>query len=130
MGYYTYYNFEMNSENELPKSKISQINKAFIQIWERRPYEEIEWPWQKPSEDDLTNKDFISFWYLNESLKWYEWETDMKALAQQFPDVCFTLTGEGEDRDDNWRACWYKGQFEIVHGHIIYEQSVIYNKFH
>jgi hypothetical protein len=45
-------------------------------------------------------------WYGN--AKWYEYDEDMCILSAIFPDVLFTLTGEGEDHFDNWRK-WYRG---------------------
>jgi len=47
-------------------------------------------------------------WYASDTQKWYEHDSDMKELSKQFPEVLFTLTGEGEDTGDVWRT-WYRG---------------------
>ena len=38
----------------------------------------------------------------NYDTKWYDHEADMQALSQMWPNVLFTLTGKGEDQDDQW----------------------------
>ena len=39
--------------------------------------------------------------------KWYDYDADMCQLSALFPDVLFTLTGEGEEKGDIWRN-WYR----------------------
>ena len=39
----------------------------------------------------------------SDSCKWYEHEEDLKPLSKKFPDVMFTLFGEGEESGDIWR---------------------------
>lgn len=45
-----------------------------------------------------------------ESCKWYEWEADIRRLSKQFPDVLFTLSGEGEESGDIWKAYFLGGK--------------------
>jgi hypothetical protein len=45
---------------------------------------------------------------LEDSVKWYDHETDMKRLSERFPDVLFTLKGEGEEAGDVW-VKYFKG---------------------
>lgn len=49
--------------------------------------------------------------------KWYDYERDMVNLSSQFPDVTFTLNGEGEESLDVWTEK-YKG------GKAIYSETV------
>ena len=51
--------------------------------------------------------------------KWYSWKEDMKIIAELFPDVFFELEGEGEDRDDWWRANFMGNKFCIRRAKII-----------
>lgn len=45
-----------------------------------------------------------------ESCKWYEHESDMKAMSAVFPDVLFKLHGEGEESGDIWNAYYLNGK--------------------
>lgn len=45
---------------------------------------------------------------LEEACKWYDHENDMKALSRKYPEVLFTLRGEGEDAGDVW-VKYFKG---------------------
>jgi hypothetical protein len=41
-------------------------------------------------------------------MKWYEHEDHMRKLSARFPDILFTLSGQGEESDDQWRK-YFKG---------------------
>ena len=77
MGYYTRYSLTTDMENETPVVET------------------------------LKELDLIG-WALTGNLetahetKWYEHESDMKAISERFPDVHFTLSGEGEEQGDIW----------------------------
>lgn len=51
-------------------------------------------------------------WGMN--AKWYNYDEDMCRLSAEFPDVLFTLTGEGEETTDMWRD-WYKSGSRYAH---------------
>ena len=57
----------------------------------------------------------------NESVKWYEWETDMRTLSAEFPTVLFTLHGEGENNHDMWIAYFLDGKMHRVEAKITYK---------
>jgi len=40
--------------------------------------------------------------------KWYDWDEDMLAISEKYPELKFTLDGNGDEVDDVWRA-FYKG---------------------
>lgn len=123
MGYYTNYELEIRSKDLITDYTMSQINKAFCELWLEKHYEQInwdEWFYNRPSEDALKSSDFIQHYFLDEEQKWYSWCEDMTELSKRFPSIGFILYGEGEERDDNWKAAFYGGKSEISHGSIVY----------
>lgn len=126
MGYYTKYKLEMRSKDPIPDDVMSQINKAFCELWLEKPYEQINWVdcgYFEPSGIELRQPDFIEAGFLNEEQKWYNWCEDMTELSERFPSIGFILYGEGEERDDNWKAAFFGGKSEISHGEITYEYN-------
>lgn len=53
--------------------------------------------------------------------KWYEYEKDMRKISEQFPDVIFTVSGEGEENDDIWRAYFKNGKSQYCEAIINFE---------
>jgi len=49
---------------------------------------------------------------LEDSCKWYDHETDMKRLSEQFPNVVFTLNGRGEESGDVWVKYFKNGKMQ------------------
>ena len=41
------------------------------------------------------------------SVRWRDFDEDMKEISKDFPGVLFSMNGEGEEREDIWRA-WFK----------------------
>lgn len=37
-----------------------------------------------------------------DGIKWYDFHEEMKAHSAKYPEVTFTLSGDGEDSDDFW----------------------------
>lgn len=48
--------------------------------------------------------------YLEESMKWYDYEEDMTELSILFPDVVFELNGKGEEFEDIWKQYFKSGK--------------------
>ena len=46
--------------------------------------------------------------------KWYEWQDNMIEVSKRFPGILFTLSGEGEENDDVWRAYFKNGECKTV----------------
>lgn len=44
--------------------------------------------------------------------KWYGHEEDMRKLSLEFPDIHFTLHGEGEESGDIWEKHFVKGKMQ------------------
>lgn len=45
-----------------------------------------------------------------DTMKWYDHDSDMMQLSTQFPDYYFLLSGQGEDPEDNWRTVYHNGK--------------------
>lgn len=54
--------------------------------------------------------------------KWYDHEEDMKELSKQFPEVLFTLSGNGEDCPDLWKKYFRNGKIQRAEAEIIYPE--------
>lgn len=52
--------------------------------------------------------------------RWYDWDKDMAALSLEYPDILFTLYGDGEDSDDLWCAYFLNGKKQIAAAEIVY----------
>ena len=42
--------------------------------------------------------------------KWYEYDENMREISQKYPNLLFTLSGEGEESGDRWRAYYKAGK--------------------
>jgi hypothetical protein len=56
-----------------------------------------------------------------ESCKWYDHETDMREISEQYPDVTFVLSGEGEEAGDLWKKYFRNGKMHACSVFITYE---------
>ena len=64
----------------------------------------------------------------DDSMKWYEWESDMLTLSSEFPEMEFVLYGEGEERDDNWRAFFKNGECVYQQAHMYYDPEPVFKE--
>lgn len=103
MGYLTRYNLEKLQQVK-PDGKLVPVDGAT----EEQIY--------RYAEDNYFG--FIS----EESCKWYEWADDMATISKEFPNVLFTLTGEGEDSGDLWKAYCFNGEQELATAILTYPQ--------
>lgn len=77
--------------------------------------------------DDIVNRlSEISGYNWDSSLiefcKWYDSEHDMCTLSKEFPDVIFTVYGDGESSDDIWCQYWKNGAMQNANRRIIYDE--------
>lgn len=127
MGYYTYYTLgvhkkkhnvnypEVTVDFEIEKKVAVELAKIIYEIDD------------KPNEQDIKYLAEVEergiYTVLNDSLKWYEHEDDMCKLSAMFPDLYFTLEGDGEEFDDFWRKLFHNGQcIGSVDGEIYYPE--------
>ncbi len=55
-----------------------------------------------------------------ESCKWYDSSKDLKEFSKKYPDVLFTLHGEGEEPGDLWNEYFKNGKNQHCAGEITY----------
>lgn len=57
-----------------------------------------------------------------ERCKWYHHEIDMAAVSHTFPDVLFTLSGEGEESGDIWKKYFLNGMVQLTEASIVFDE--------
>lgn len=57
-----------------------------------------------------------------DNMKWYSWPDDMKNLSQEYPNVVFRLSGEGEESGDLWVAYFMNGDMQETKANITFEE--------
>lgn len=97
MSYYTCYELQIDS------SEIKDMDHLRSCIFEKTPLEE------GCSPDIYGQYD-----------TWYGHEEDMRELSGQFPDVLFTLYGEGEGSGDLWCKYFKAGKMQYAPAKIEY----------
>ena len=55
---------------------------------------------------------------------WYSCRADMIQLSRTFPDVHFQLYVEGEDHNDDWRAFFKDGKYQVNYAERVYEPLI------
>jgi hypothetical protein len=111
MSYTTYYHLSWESKATPPADK--KLLDVCIAEYMERPGEEdfhsnIWWA----LETDGTARDWC---------KWYNHTDEMLAMSKAFPDVLFTLSGEGEENGDLWKKYYLNGQYQEDKAEIVYK---------
>jgi len=57
-----------------------------------------------------------------EECKWYNHEKDMKGFSKNYPELLFTLKGEGEEYPDIWTKYFMNGKMQRVDAVISFDQ--------
>lgn len=83
MGYYT--RFEINQETDY----LSNIEQRF---------------------EEVTQYNYSSLFEDGNSVKWYDYEKDMKKLSEEYPKHTFILKGYGEESEDMWIHYFKRGK--------------------
>lgn len=66
--------------------------------------------WEKLRQDDELGEVFIEG---RVTAKWYSHERDLKDLSLKYPEVLFTVYGEGEESGDIWRKYFKNGKMQV-----------------
>lgn len=99
MGYHTYYRLEVDCSSNTGNLIIADL---------------------RESNDD-------AYYAISEEghptdpAKWYDAEVDLLAFSKKYPDVLFTLSGEGDDPDDLWVKYFKNGKVQTSYAKITYE---------
>lgn len=54
--------------------------------------------------------------------KWYYWEKDMREFSKKYPSALFTLSGEGGETGDIWKAYFINGKAQIAKARIVIDE--------
>lgn len=108
MGYYTSFDLDNNATGEV----LGQIESHIMNLYqENGSYYGIMWCF----DEELDSFDH------GEPCKWYSHEIEMIKLSSVFPEVLFTLKGEGEDAGDIWIKYFKGGKLQISKAIISFE---------
>lgn len=72
----------------------------------------------EPADPYPTDTDFH---WNGPGLSWYDHEEDMVKLSQQFPDILFILSGNGENAGNLWKAYFLGGLIQRAPAQIVYD---------
>ena len=100
MGYYTDYKIERDGSSNLTdiETMCQQLEKISDYSFEPEGSHEIS---------------------CNHS-KWYDHEENMREFSKLYPEVVFTVTGEGEEGGDLWKRYYKNGKMQAAHAEIIF----------
>lgn len=134
MGYYTDYTLEFevldDSENKPLDAFIEECKLKEIEIPEtvQRAINDknkslkdcvINWMQQ---DDSCQYGQMIQFVGGNgECCKWYEHDEEMLRVSMKFPQVLFTLRGEGEEHGDLWVKYYLAGKTQCSNGVVTFD---------
>ena len=59
--------------------------------------------------------------YLKE-IKWYNHDEDMMEISNLYPDVLFTLDGNGEGFGDIWRTFYKNGKMQKTKANMVFDK--------
>jgi hypothetical protein len=116
MGYYTYYELSAKKDDWQYYSRIDNIDELFNDFKYVVKLSKIngkEIDLEKLHLKDLKELSFFKDYHANvsdDSLKWYEYEEDMRAISKAYPEYIFELAGSGEETGDIWRDYYKNGK--------------------
>jgi len=102
MGYYTYYSLEVDPDTAIPDIVEALKNNPGLADTNLYGY---ALDWGNPYDGMIPPLD---------NAKWYEHNENMLILSKLFPQVLFTLSGEGEESGDLWRTKYQDGKLATV----------------
>lgn len=104
MGYYTRYALTFDAPTQVEKTWVEQAMREYsLPNYDVGTLYEL---WAKPFQE--------------EPIKWYDHEKDMWVFSRQFPQVLFTLFGEGEKSGDIWRKYFKNGKMQVARAQITF----------
>jgi len=92
MGYYT--NYEITADKVLP--------------------DDFEDKFEEITDYTFSDGEFM--------VKWYDYKENMKEISKIYPDISFTVEGEGEESGDIWRHYFKNGEDYRVEPEVIWPE--------
>lgn len=62
------------------------------------------------------------YWLNEGEIKWYNHDEDMIEISKLYPDVLFTLDGNGEDVGDIWRTYYKNGKMQETKAKFMFDE--------
>ena len=129
MGYYT--NYKLNASRELSEAPADPPPPECCGAVVSTPYcpqcgkkRAVVLPrpagWEEKIREIEGDNSYA--YYFDDSIKWYDHDKTMRELSAQYPDVLFTLTGEGEEPGDLWVKYYKGGKCHEAETRIIFEE--------
>ena len=114
MGYYTNFNLEIDGPVDACDKAIADMESAALEaeVKGRPKYGSLE--------DNLCYL-YAVYEGNADSSKWYDHEKDMREISKRHPDVLFTLSGEGEESGDIWKAYHKNGKAQECRAKITFD---------
>ena len=124
MGYYTCYDLGVPQPTKDCQLTDEQIAEKLVEAFASLSYFECDsdrlrelWGSRKQNIQALNDWDWLveaagvvnEVLFLSDSIKWYDYDTDMADISTDIPNVYFTLDGDGEGNDDLWRSYFLNG---------------------
>lgn len=124
MGYYTCYDLETPQPTIDCRLSDEQVAEKLIEAFASLSYFEYEsdelrrcWESQKQNLRARDDWDWLveatgvvnEVLFFSDSIKWYDYDTDMADISTDIPNVYFILNGDGEGMDDLWRSYFLNG---------------------
>ena len=127
MGYYTEYSLTVDysqSKDEDEKKKQSEIEEiqqsSISDELKKRLIKDVENTYQNSV---ITQNDVIGHLTYNpfdDRCKWYEHTEDMLRVSKKYPNVIFSLYGNGEENGDMWVEYFMNGKVQTERAVITY----------
>jgi hypothetical protein len=63
----------------------------------------------------------ISF---GDTIKWYNYNEDMKCFSKKYPELIFVIDGNGEEFDDVWKHYFMNGDDQYTRAKFVFEPCI------
>lgn len=102
MGYYTDYELNISpyGRDVIPENEIAELEREINLV------------------DVFEGGNASDGYYC--SAKWYDHDDDMMRLSGRFPDILFSLHGDGENHEDMWETYYLNGRMQYCEAEITY----------
>ena len=127
MGYYTNYTLTVDNsqvKDEVEKTKQSEIEEIqqsnISDELKKRLIKDVEKTYQTSVVTQNDVIDHLTYNPFNDQCKWYEHTEDMCRVSKKYPNVIFSLYGNGEEDGDMWVEYFMNGKFQVEKAVITY----------